>query len=128
MPLNVVSYWKQKPFINMKKLITVVLAIFFSTTVFAQQGNWYGGGGIAFGDNYWKFAPEAGTWLKNDIQVGAVLAFQGNSNSDPKTQVSPHLYFRKWWTVSDNFGLFLGANARFVSSTSQTDVTTSQFD
>jgi len=112
----------------MKKLLTIILVLGISSTLFAQQGSMYVGGALGFGNDSWKVAPEVGTWLADDLQLGVVLTFAGSDVNSEKSRVAPHLYLRKWWSVSEKFSVYLGANARYVSVKDQNDDTQSTFD
>ncbi|MBU2915903.1 MULTISPECIES: outer membrane beta-barrel protein [Reichenbachiella] len=97
----------------MKKLLFLVVILFAANTMYAQQGSMYVGGGIMFYNDDWKVAPEAGYWLSDELQLGAVLSFSGTDNSNT---IAPHVYLRKWWSVGEKFGLYIGANGRLVNS------------
>lgn len=105
----------------MKKflLVAAILCAAF-TSSYAQQGSMYIGGGVGFMEDYWKFAPEAGYWLKDNIQLGLVLFMEGD-NTNPgfdQTTIAPHAYGRYWFPVSEKFALYVGANLR-INSVSQ---------
>ncbi|WP_169725006.1 outer membrane beta-barrel protein [Algoriphagus terrigena] len=116
----------------MKKIVTIVVLALMATATYAQKGSAYIGGAVAFGGDQWKVGPEIGTWLKDDIQLGAVLSFGGSDMEGTKTtDIAPHLYIRKWWPVGEKFSLYAGLNARYVSSkyeTGGTSTTTDYFD
>ena len=113
----------------MKRFALVSLVTLFACVAYGQQGSIYAGGGVGFGNDSWRFAPEAGTWVADDLQLGLVLTIEGSDQaSQPKNYFGPHLYFRKWWSVGDIFSLYLGVNGRYISSTNQSDVSNSQFD
>ncbi len=102
----------------MKKLVLTFVFVAISYFGYSQQGSWYIGGGFGFQEDYVKVAPEVGTWLKDDLQLGLVLTFENNSSeANDMSNFAPHLYFRKWWPVGERFSLYVGANARpnFVS-------------
>ena len=108
----------------MKKLLVVVFTSIAALS-YAQEGSWYIGGGLGFMSDYWKVAPEVGTWLTSDLQLGLVATFE---SIDDEVNVAPQLYLRKWWTVSERFSLFLGANARFKSNPTYSEDGDSIFD
>ncbi|UXX80548.1 hypothetical protein N7E81_05470 [Reichenbachiella carrageenanivorans] len=100
----------------MKKLFTLLAAVLVGSSVYAQEGSMYVGGAIGFQEDYVKIAPEVGTWLKNDLQLGAVLNYTSDKTSGVGAEMSiiaPHVYLRKWWPISEKFSLYIGANARF---------------
>lgn len=100
----------------MKKILTILL-ILVSSTCFAQEGSMYIGGALGFGDDQWKVGPEVGTWLSDDLQLGAVLTFEGSDAGGTKTtNIAPHVYIRKWFPIGEKFALYAGLNARFVSN------------
>jgi hypothetical protein len=111
----------------MKKLILVTLFFASAGIVSAQQGSWYIGGVVGLNSSTsktaagskttytdWAFAPEVGTFLKDDIQVGAFLGMTGGStkndgnNVDKYSSLSPTVYARKFFKVADNFSTFAG--------------------
>jgi hypothetical protein len=111
----------------MKKVILLMLFIASAGIVSAQQGSWYIGGVVGlnsstsktadgFKTTYtnWAFAPEVGTFLKDDIQVGAFLGMTGGSIGDDDDDIykysslSPTVYARKFFKVADNFSTFAG--------------------
>lgn len=100
----------------MKKLFTLLAVALIGTSVYAQEGSMYVGGGVGFQEDYIKLAPEVGTWLKDDLQLGLVLTYMGDKRGGSEINVfAPHLYIRKWWSVGEKFSLYLGANGRFNS-------------
>lgn len=106
----------------MKKLFTLLAVALIGTSVYAQEGSMYVGGAIGFQEDYFKIAPEVGKWLKDDIQLGVVVAYTGDKRGGTEVNVfSPHVYLRKWWSVGEKFGLYLGANARFNSAGGDVD-------
>jgi len=99
----------------MKKLLLFVCLMgLTSWCVNAQKGSMYIGGGAGYNDVGWTFAPEVGTWLGDDLQLGLVLGVRGYDErlTQLKYSVSPHFYLRKWKSVSDKFSLYVGLNAR----------------
>ncbi|PIB36764.1 hypothetical protein BFP72_15830 [Reichenbachiella sp. 5M10] len=87
--------------------------------MYAQQGSMYAGGGIGFAEDYWKFAPEAGYWLQDNLQLGLVLHLEGdNTGATDVTTIAPHVYGRYWWPISEKFSLYAGANIRINSVSS----------
>ncbi len=109
----------------MKKLVLISFMAFATTFIYAQQGSWYIGGGLGFAPDYWKVAPEVGTWVADDLQLGLVATFESIND---EVNVAPQLYFRKWWTVGERFSLFAGLNARFKSNPTYSEDAESVFD
>jgi hypothetical protein len=111
----------------MKKVILITLFLTSGLIVSAQQGSWYVGGVVGFNSSTsktaagfkttysdWAFAPEVGTFLKDDIQVGAFLGMTGASTKNDagklssESSLSPTVYARKFFKVADNFSTFAG--------------------
>src|SRR6185369_15419979 len=73
------------------------------------------------GTSNWAFAPEAGTFLRDDIQLGLSLGLSGsnstNNGNDTETvsNISPTVYSRKFFKVTDNFSLFAGLYLTYIS-------------
>jgi hypothetical protein len=112
----------------MKKLLLAAVLLAVSTAVYAQAGSMYVGGGVGFtkfgGDaegSQFRFAPEVGTWLANDIQVGGVLGLLSNSDVNPKSQTGLALYGRKWFSQGEKFSVYYGAIGSFFSGKDQGD-------
>jgi hypothetical protein len=110
----------------MKKLFLVLSMIVMTFTVLAQQGSWYIGGAVGYGSDKsesggeeevsteWAFAPEVGTFVKDDLQLGIFLGIGGgNEKVDGDDQFkyslfSPTIYGRKFFKITDNFSTFAG--------------------
>jgi len=122
----------------MKKIAIILILVSATSTAWAQQGNWYIGGVAGFASNSvkdpapstnttttssWAFGPEVGTFLKDDIQLGVFLGLSGSSIKDDGGDLSsgsfvtPTIYGRKFWSVTDNFSLFTGLYLSYISST-----------
>jgi hypothetical protein len=132
------------------KGILLIVAMVPSVISFAQKGNCYVGGVVGYASNTfknasgfktvsssWAFAPEAGTFLKDDIQLGLALGLSGNSSKDDNGKIqttsslSPTVYMRKFFKVTDNFSMFTGlylnfSNGKTTSYTSSPSVETKQ--
>src|SRR5579859_4794574 len=110
----------------MKNLFALVM-VALPLSLMAQKGNWYVGGVVGYAANTvtapngfktvsssWALAPEAGTFLKDDIQLGLALGLAGLSDKNDNgkisstTNLSPTAYVRKFFKVTDNFSLFAG--------------------
>jgi hypothetical protein len=126
----------------MFKKINFYAAIFFifiSAAANAQKGSWYVGGQVGFNTktekntgfadintSTWNIAPEVGTFLQKNLQLGFALNLGGThsdqSGTTPSvttTAWSPVIYLRKFYPVSDKFSLFTGVVGNFtVGSTS----------
>lgn len=122
----------------MKKLLLYIFIISMGATVSAQKGSMYIGGGAAYNDGDWRLAPELGTWLSDDLQLGLVSSYSKStvgSIFDPNESsvLAPHLYLRKWKSISEDFSLYVGLNARYsyvklTSSFPNSSVSDSIFD
>jgi hypothetical protein len=119
----------------MKKVIILICLVTWSTLAIAQQGSWYIGGLVGFGvssneaagsnvktkTTSWALSPEIGTFLKDDIQLGAVLGFGGSKddvdgNDVEKTStISPTIYGRKFFSITENFSTFAGIYLNLIS-------------
>src|SRR5258706_10545778 len=107
----------------------------------AQKGSWYLGGTVGFNSTTnkapapstnkdvttsWSFAPEAGTFLKDDIQLGFALGLSGSTNKTNGTKTSssfgfsPTVYSRKFFKLTDNFSAFAGVYLKLISDKSTT--------
>lgn len=95
-------------------MLSAILALFAVCSLQAQQGSMYIGGGLGYDETTWRFAPEVGTWIADDLQLGLVATLYGqDGDGNIKFGAAPHLYLRKWFSVSDRFSLFAGANVQF---------------
>ncbi|WP_152286532.1 outer membrane beta-barrel protein [Flavicella marina] len=111
----------------MKKIILILLLV-VSTGALAQKGSVYIGGALGYTSDNYKIAPEAGYWMAETLQLGAVLSYEKSTTANVDTKTfKPHVYFRKFYAMSDKFSLYAGANARYVS-TDVAGVSSSYFD
>jgi hypothetical protein len=120
----------------MKKQILVLLIVFTSAISYAQKGSWYIGGVGGYGSssddptggekttsNAWAFGPEIGTFLKNNIQLGFIVGLNGSDEKTGDNKVSesssfsPTVYIRNFKKITDNFSLFTGLYAGYLSGT-----------
>lgn len=112
----------------MKKALILISMVTLSTVAMAQQGSWYigglagvssskseaAGGGPESVNSSWAFSPEVGTFLKDDIQLGVALGIGGSKSEfdgddvSKSSQLSPTLYGRKFFKITDNFSTFAG--------------------
>ncbi len=124
----------------MKKAVILLSILAASLDGYSQAGSWYIGGVAGYASNSdknaagtnttttssWAFAPEAGTFLKDDIQLGLALGISGGSQSDTggdiysSSGLSPTIYGRKFFKITDTFSTFAGLYFNF-SSGSQTN-------
>ena len=121
----------------MKKNLLIFAMMALSFSLMAQKGSWYIGGTVGYVSNSskdasgfksstanWYFAPEGGTFLKDDIQLGLALGLGGSSSKNDNgklsstTNFSPTVYVRKFFKVTDNFSTFAGAYLNYISSKS----------
>lgn len=119
--------------------LTFILLL--SGSAFAQKGSWYIGGqggynsktekqtgSTEFKNNEWTFAPEVGTFLKDNLQLGVAVNLSGNKmefgNADSTvTKFSPVVYLRRFFKVSENFSTFVGVVGNYTTgSTKANDV------
>src|SRR6478609_3079925 len=118
----------------MKKITWIMVMLVTSTVAMAQKGSFYIGGvagyssstdkapnGNKSGTTSWAFAPEGGTFLRNDIQLGLALGLGGsntkNNGNDIETSsnFNPTIYSRKFFKLTDNFSTFAGLYIDIIS-------------
>jgi hypothetical protein len=109
----------------MKKFLLIAVLACVSTAIMAQKGSMYIGGGLGYMKDYWKVAPEAGYWVADDLQLGLVLTIE---SIDKETNFAPHVYFRKWYTITEKFSLYSGVNARLQTNPDYIDEGDATFD
>ena len=115
------------------KLTHLLFVLFFVTAANAQKGSWYIGGQLGYNSttekntgsadittNSWSVAPEIGTFLQNQLQLGLALNLGGSdAPNTSQTAISPVIYLRKFYTVSDKFSLFTGIVGNFTVGTTK---------
>ena len=120
----------------MKRTLFIMTMVASSVAATAQKGNWYVGGVVGYASNTvdvpnsfkttrsdWAFGPEAGTFLQDDIQLGLALGLSGSTikNNNNKVQsittVSPTVYIRKFYKLTDNFSTFAGFYVNYATGT-----------
>jgi hypothetical protein len=125
----------------MKKTLFILTMVASAFGTMAQKGNWYIGGVVGFASNTekspsgfkttsssWAFGPEGGTFLKDDIQLGLVLGLSGttekndNGKISSSSNLSPTVYVRKFFKITDNFSTFGGFYLNYINGKS-TDFT-----
>src|SRR6478609_3347858 len=119
----------------MKKAPILILMVVLSSAAMAQQGSWYIGGlvgissssseatgsGLKAKNSSWAFAPEFGTFLKDDIQLGIALGITGSKETFDGDDVSksfeldPTIYGRKFFKIDDHFSVFAGLYLSLIS-------------
>jgi hypothetical protein len=118
----------------MKKTVWMVILLGSTTVALAQKGSWYVGGVVGYssttfkppsgsnsGSSSWAFGPEAGTFLKDDIQLGLALGISGSSTTssgketEATTYINPTIYTRKFFKITDTFSTFAGLYLNYVS-------------
>jgi hypothetical protein len=118
----------------MKKALILVAIVAVSFDGFSQAGSWYVGGVVGYSSSTdkvpggnttttstWALAPEVGTFLKDDIQLGAFLGIGGGSSIDDggdiysQSTLIPTIYGRKFFKITGNFSTFAGLYLNFIS-------------
>jgi hypothetical protein len=115
---------------------SIFLFLFFfitAATTYAQKSSWYIGGQLGFNSKTetntgyadittttWSVAPEVGTFLQNNLQLGFALNLGGsNSPNNTETRFSPVLYLRRFYPVGDKFSLFTGIVGNFTTGSTK---------
>jgi hypothetical protein len=110
-----------------KSILTLLVLFFAASATYAQKGSWYVGGQLGYNSrtesntgaadiktDTWSVAPEIGTFLQNNLQLGFAVNLSGlNSDSITQTAFSPVLYLRRFYPVGDKFSLFTGIVGNF---------------
>ena len=118
----------------MKKTAWIMVMLVTSTVAMAQTGSFYIGGIVGYssstyeapngnksGTSSWAFAPEAGTFLQDDLQLGLSLGLggstskSGGNDTETVSNFSPTVYSRKFFKLTDNFSTFAGLYLDFIS-------------
>lgn len=122
----------------MKKTLAI-LSLLVASSTFAQKGSWYLGGAVGMNskstnvkpvlgtetktkDFSWIVAPEVGTFLADTWQLGLALGIDGQSyrgatvgDTTNAFTLSPTLYCRKFFKITDNFSVFAGLYGNFTT-------------
>jgi hypothetical protein len=121
---------------NNKFIFALLILLFAFSLGYAQKNSWYIGGQLGFNSRTekntgsadvttttWSVAPEVGTFLQKDLQLGFALNLGGSSSTNTsETTFSPVLYLRKFYPVGDKFSLFTGIVGNFTTgSTKEND-------
>ena len=115
------------------KLNLLLFFFFLATAAHAQKGSWYIGGQLGFNSKTeknagsadlttttWSVAPEVGTFLQNNLQLGFALNLGGlNSTNTSETTFSPVIYLRRFYPVGDKFSLFTGIVGNFTAGSTE---------
>ncbi len=115
--------------ISKSKLTCLLFFVFFISVAHAQKGSWYIGGQLGFNSKTeknagttditttsWSVAPEVGTFLQNNLQLGLALNLGGiNSTNSSETAISPVIYLRRFYPMGDKFSLFTGIVGNFTA-------------
>jgi hypothetical protein len=128
-----------------RSLLTLAMAA-LSGIAMAQTGSWYAGGVVGFASTNttpaggtkqvstsWAFGPEVGTFIQDDIQLGIALGISGSTDKDDGTKeesftsISPTVYARKFFKITDALSAFGGVYLNFTSATEK-DLTTTPVD
>lgn len=108
------------------RFLALIIAVFLcSTEMQAQKGSWYIGGQAGYNSKTekntgfsdiktknWAFAPEVGTFLENNLQLGVGVNLSGNKAENgidsTTTKFSPVVYLRRFFKMGDRFSTFVG--------------------
>jgi Outer membrane protein beta-barrel domain len=118
-----------------KSIFVLLFLISAASVSYAQKGSWYVGGQLGFNSRTesntgfsdvktttWSVAPEIGTFLQKDLQLGFAVNLGGsNSTNTSETTFSPVLYLRKFYPVGDKFSLFTGIVGNFTAGNTKTN-------
>jgi len=116
-----------------KSIFTLFILLFAAFFGFSQKGSWYVGGQLGFNSKTekntgfadvttttWSVAPEVGTFLQKELQLGFALNLGGsNAPNTSETTFSPVLYLRKFYPVGDKFSLFTGIVGNFTTGSTK---------
>jgi Outer membrane protein beta-barrel domain len=116
-----------------KFIFTFLVFLFAASVTYSQKGSWYLGGQLGYNSTTekntgssdvtittWSVAPEVGTFLQNNLQLGFALNLGGsNSTNTSQTTFSPVLYLRRFYKVGDNFSLFTGIVGNFTTGSTK---------
>ncbi len=116
-----------------KSIFALMLFLFAASATYAQKGSWYIGGQLGFNSKTekntgssdvttttWSVAPEVGTFLQNNLQLGFALNLGGaNAPNTSETTFSPVIYLRRFYPVGDKFSLFTGIVGNFTAGSTK---------
>src|SRR5580765_3811293 len=126
--LNILPNMIKNLTMNNKTVFALLLFVLTASVGFAQKGSWYVGGQLGFNSKTekntgfadvttttWSVAPEVGTFLQKELQLGFALNLGGsNAPNTSETTFSPVLYLRKFYPMGDKFSLFTGIVGNFT--------------
>ena len=110
-----------------KSIFTLLVLVFAASVTYAQKNSWYVGGQLGFNSRTdkstgaadvttttWSVAPEVGTFLQNNLQLGFAVNLGGSNAPNVSAFTwSPVLYLRRFYPVGDKFSLFTGIVGNF---------------
>lgn len=116
---------------TMKKCLLVAGTMLAALTANAQQGSWYAGGDVGFSSkkvkywdgnssmesdksNSWKFSPEIGTFLTDNVQLGIGLSLNGSESDNVKTSQTGGTVYSRYFFGSGSFRPFAGLNVSIL--------------
>ena len=116
-----------------KSIFILLLFLFVVSAGYAQKGSWYVGGQLGFNSRTdkntgfsdvttttWNVAPEVGTFLQKELQLGFAVNLGGsNSGNFSETNFSPVLYLRRFYPMGDKFSLFTGIVGNFTTGSTK---------
>jgi hypothetical protein len=116
-----------------KSIFALLFFLFTASIGYTQKGSWYVGGQLGFNSRTekntgfadittttWSVAPEVGTFLQNNLQLGFAVNLGGSSApNNSETKFSPVLYLRRFYPVGDKFSLFTGIVGNFTTGSTK---------
>ncbi len=124
----------------MKKLLLAACLLLTFGLSAQDMGTKYIGGTIGFGSTKakadgaeastnWSVSPEFGYFVAENLAVGIRLGIDGASQGDNSSSgFGADVYARKFFSASDAFRLFVGANVGYATSKNTTTVGGVEFD
>lgn len=124
----------------MKKLLFAVCMLVTLGLSAQDMGTKYIGGRVGFNSTKakadgaeaatsWSVSPEFGYFVAENLAVGIRLGVNGSSQGDNSSSgFGADVYARKFFSASDAFRLFVGANVGYGASTDKTKVGSATFE